>query len=366
MELSGKATWMGVLLAGRMLLAGIPGPVPALKSASALVLDQRTGEALLAKHAEAVVPIASLTKLMTALVVLEARQDLNARLRVEPEDVDQIRHSRSHLPVGTTLTRRELLELALLASENRAAHAVGRNYPGGMAACVAAMNAKARSMGLQQSRFMDTSGLHGGNMASAWDLAKILDAASKVPEIRHATTLEELEVADGRWRRTFPNTNALVRGGSWDIGVSKTGFIDEAGPCLAMQAQVAGRPLLMVFLDAPGRYSRLGDATRVRQWLGESTPRPTRPTLVKAKGRVAPAVARKALREDRGVPVKARGRKAAAKAVPAKTAKGKKVVKAKELKGKAARAQASKAKTSKGKPSKAKPAKSGTSTRRRH
>jgi len=346
MGLSGMTTWMGMLLAGPLLLAGIPGPVPALKSAGALVLDQRTGEALLAKHAEAVVPIASLTKLMTALVVLEARQDLNARLTVEPGDVDQIRHSRSHLPVGTTLTRRELLELALLASENRAAHALGRNYPGGMAGCVAAMNAKARSLGLQQSRFMDTSGLHGGNMASAWDLAKILDAASKVPEIRHASTLEELEVADGRWRRTFPNTNALVRGGSWDIGVSKTGFIDEAGPCLAMQAQVAGRPLLMVFLDAPGRFSRLGDAARVRQWLGEGTPRPARPTLVKAKGRVSRAKAPRALRVAKDAPSRAKGRKAAA---------------GKAAKGKAVNEKAMKAKASKGKP-----VKSGRSTRRRH
>jgi D-alanyl-D-alanine endopeptidase (penicillin-binding protein 7) len=238
-----------------------------LRSAQAVVVDQTTGQILVDKQGEAVVPIASLTKLMTAMVVLDGSQELSEPLRIEKADVDTLRHSKSRLPVGTVLTRGEALKLALVASENRAAHALARTYPGGVEACVSAMNAKAKALDLQHARFEDPTGLDGGNVASAKDLARMVDAAYAYPLIRQDSTTPKAEVGSGRRRIEFLNTNGLTRNPSWEIGLSKTGYIEEAGKCLAMQVQLGGRPLILVLLDSWGRYTRLGDAARVRKWV---------------------------------------------------------------------------------------------------
>ncbi|MDE3032900.1 MAG: D-alanyl-D-alanine endopeptidase [Acidobacteriota bacterium] len=238
-----------------------------LKSAAALVLDQETGQALVEKQAEAVRPIASITKLMTAMVVLDAKLNLEAPLVIEDQDKDMIRHSRSRLPVGTHLTRAQALGLALMSSENRAAHALGRTFPGGVAACVKAMDAKARALGLTETHFEDPAGLSSGNVSSAMDLARLVEAAYQYPLIRKYTTRPEATLQSGRRNLQFINTNALVRAGRWQIGLSKTGFIPEAGQCLVMQAMLAERPVLIVLLDSWGKYTRIGDANRIRQWL---------------------------------------------------------------------------------------------------
>jgi len=238
-----------------------------LKSASALVLDQSTGQALVEKQAAAVVPIASLTKLMTAMVLLDAHLDPAELLTITSDDKDSLRHSRSRLPVGTRLPREQALLLALLASENRAAHALGRTYPGGLASFVQAMNAKARELGLSGAHFEDPSGLSSGNVATAWDLARIIQAAYRYPEIRDFSTRPETTIQAGRRNIQFPNTNALVRNPRWNIGLSKTGYIEEAGRCLVMQAMLANRPVLVILLDSWGKYTRLGDANRIKQWL---------------------------------------------------------------------------------------------------
>lgn len=238
-----------------------------LKSASALVLDQSTGQALLEKQAGAVQPIASLTKLMTAMVLLDAHLDPRETITITRDDLDLLRHSRSRLPVGTRLPREQALLLALLASENRAAHALGRTFPGGLSAFVQAMNAKARALGLTDTRFEDPSGLSAGNVASAHDLARILEAAYRYPEIRDFSTRPETTIRAGRRSIQFPNTNALVRSPRWNIGLSKTGYIEEAGRCLVMQAMLANRPVLIILLDSWGKYSRLGDANRIKQWV---------------------------------------------------------------------------------------------------
>jgi D-alanyl-D-alanine endopeptidase (penicillin-binding protein 7) len=258
------------MLAGSGLLSarglqGLPGPM--LRSVSALVEDQRTGELLLDKHSDEAMPIASITKLITAMVVLDANPDLDAPVTVLEEDKDTIRHSRSRLPVGTTLTRGEALLLALMASENRAAHALGRTYPGGLGPFVAAMNAKASALGLASARFEDPAGLSSGNVASARDLARIVDAADRYPQIRTCTTTEEAIIQGRRHPIQFHNTNRLLHSTRWRIGLSKTGFIDEAGQCLVMQAEMAQRPVVIVLLDSEGKGSRFGDANRIRQWM---------------------------------------------------------------------------------------------------
>ncbi len=240
---------------------------PMLRSSSALVLDQQTGQTLVEKQAETVMPIASITKLMTAMVLLDAHLDMEESIVIRPEDKDTLRHSRSRLPVGTRLTRMEALGLALMASENRAAHALGRTFPGGVEACVRAMDAKAWALGLAETRFEDPAGLSSGNVSSAQDLARLVDAAYQYPLIRKCTTRTETTLRTGRRVLQFINTNALVRGRRWQIGLSKTGFIQEAGQCLVMQAMLAERPVLIVLLDSWGRYSRLGDANRIKQWV---------------------------------------------------------------------------------------------------
>jgi serine-type D-Ala-D-Ala endopeptidase (penicillin-binding protein 7) len=247
-----------------------------LRSSCALVADQRTGEFIVQKNAKTVVPIASITKLMTAMVVLDARMDFRESIVIEREDVDTLRHSHSRLPVGTRLTRRDALLLALMASENRAANALSRTYPGGRDAFVSDMNAKAQSLGLTETYFMDPAGLSGENVSSALDLARMADAAYAYPLIRDFTTREEAVIQSGRRKLTFHNTNQLIRSSRWQIGLSKTGFIDEAGRCLVMQAQVAQRPVLIILLDAQGRLTRFGDANRIKQWM--EGPPPSRKT----------------------------------------------------------------------------------------
>lgn len=263
--------WVGVLGWFTLVTLGAAPSRPAaklsLKSASALVLDQSTGQTLLEKQAGAVVPIASLTKLMTAMVLLDAHLDPQEILTITNDDKDLLRHSRSRLPIGTRLPREQALLLALLASENRAAHALGRTFPGGLDSFVQAMNAKAEALGLVDARFTDPSGLSSDNVASAHDLARIIEAAYRYPEIRDFSTRPETTVQSGRRSIQFPNTNALVRSPRWSIGLSKTGYIEEAGRCLVMQAMLANRPVVIVLLDSWGKYSRLGDANRIKQWL---------------------------------------------------------------------------------------------------
>lgn len=238
-----------------------------LHSASVLVKDQQTGELLVQKQSDAVVPIASITKLMTAMVVLDARVNLKELITIESEDIDTILYSPSRLPVGTRLSREDALLLALMASENRAAHALGRTYPGGLKAFVIAMNAKARSLGLSKTHFEDTAGLSSGNTSSARDLAKMVDAAYHYNLVREFTTREEATIHSGRRTLEFHNTNRLIQSPRWQIGLSKTGFTNEAGRCLVMQASVARRPLLIVLLDAQGKLTRFGDANRIRNWM---------------------------------------------------------------------------------------------------
>ena len=243
-----------------------------LKSSVALVMDQETNEVLFSKNPGAVLPIASITKLMTALIVDEARLPLDEVLAITQADVDTEKGSHSRLVVGTQLTRGEMMHLALMASENRAAHALGRTYPGGLDAFVEAMNARARLLGMTSTRYVEPTGLSSRNQSSATDLATLVGAASERPLIRELSTSPEHQVAVGRRQLQFRNTNGLVRNPSWDIGLQKTGYISEAGRCLVMQATLAGRKLIMVFLDSAGKYSRIGDAERVRRWVTEHAP----------------------------------------------------------------------------------------------
>jgi len=242
-----------------------------LKSSVAFVIDQETSEVLFSKNPQAVLPIASLTKLMTALVVVEAGQPLDEILEVSEADVDTEKFSRSRLAVGTRLTREDMLHLALMSSENRAAHALGRHFPGGLNAFVDAMNFKAASLGMADTHYVEPTGLSSRNQASAPDLARLVKAAYAYPLLRDFSTTPEAEVEVGRRTMQFRNTNGLIRNPTWDIGLQKTGYIVEAGRCLVMQAKFAGRQLIMVFLDSTGKYSRLGDAERVRRWLESDT-----------------------------------------------------------------------------------------------
>lgn len=241
-----------------------------LKSGVALVMDEETNEVLLAKNTQAVLPIASITKLMTALVVTEAGLPLDEVLTVDAQDVDTEKGSGSRLRVGTSLTREEMLHLALMASENRAAHALGRHYPGGLPAFVEAMNRKAEALGMKDTHYVEPTGLSSRNQSNAADLVLLVREAHKHELIRRLSTTPEAAVAVGRRSMQFRNTNGLVRNGQWDIGLQKTGYISEAGRCLVMYAQMAGRKLIMVLLDSAGKYSRVGDAERIRKWLTEN------------------------------------------------------------------------------------------------
>ncbi|WP_353236590.1 serine hydrolase [Diaphorobacter ruginosibacter] len=238
-----------------------------LESSVALVVDQDTHEVLLSKNEGAVLPIASLTKLMTGLLISEAHLNMDEAITITQDDVDTEKFSRSRLAVGTTLSRGELLHLALMSSENRAAHALGRTYPGGLAAFVNQMNAKARQIGMLSTRYVEPTGLSSSNQASARDLAQLVAVASRDPLLRELSTSPSHEVEVGSRTLQFNNTNRLVKNPSWDIGLQKTGFINEAGRCLVMQAEVSGRKLIMVFLDSAGKFSRIADAERVRNWV---------------------------------------------------------------------------------------------------
>lgn len=238
-----------------------------LKSSVALVVDQETNEVLLRKNAEAVLPIASLTKLMTGLIISEANLPMDEMITVTKDDIDTEKGSRSRLQVGAKLSRGELLHLALMSSENRAAHALGRTYPGGLDAFVALMNTKAQDMGMEHTHFVEPTGLSSKNQSSAQDLVKLVDLASSQPLLRELSTSPQHQVAVGKQKLQYNNTNRLVKSDRWDIGLQKTGYISEAGQCLVMQTKVAGRQIIMVFLDSVGKLSRLGDAERVRRWV---------------------------------------------------------------------------------------------------
>jgi serine-type D-Ala-D-Ala endopeptidase (penicillin-binding protein 7) len=239
----------------------------ALRSSSALVQDAETGEIVYGKNAEAVVPIASITKLMTAMVVLDAGLDLDEKITLSREDAVQMKGSRSRLRSGLTLTRGELLLLALMSSENRAAAALGQNYPGGLEAFVDAMNAKAAALQMDESRFVEPTGLSPANVSTASDLAKMVRAAHEYPLIREYSTKSRATVRASGRALQYGNTNNLVRSSYWEIGLSKTGYISEAGRCLVMQVRLAEKDLIVVLLDSWGKQSRIGDANRLRKWL---------------------------------------------------------------------------------------------------
>ena len=238
-----------------------------LRSGSALVIERDTGKVLFEKNPQYVLPIASLTKLMTAMVVLDAGQSFDELIEVTADDRDTDRFSASHLPVGARVTRREMLQLALMASENRAAAALARTYPGGFTAYVEAANRKAATLGMIDSVFADGTGLSASNVATVHDLAKLVSAASDYVEIAQWSLAPSLSVRLPRGSRSFHTTNRLVGSPNWQLELQKTGYITEAGNCLLLQARVDNRSLIVVLLDSYGRYSRIGDAERIRRWL---------------------------------------------------------------------------------------------------
>jgi D-alanyl-D-alanine endopeptidase (penicillin-binding protein 7) len=238
-----------------------------LRSGSALVVDEGTGRVLLSKNADTTRPIASLTKLMTAAVILDAHQPMDQMIEITDADIDTLKWSASRLRPGTTLSREELLKLALMSSENRAAHALARNYPGGLAAFIPAMNAKARALGMLSTRYVEPTGLSPQNESTAHDLALLVKAAYHYPLIRDFSTHPESEVDVGPRTLQFRNTDHLVFNRGWDILLQKTGYINEAGHCLVLQTKFEGRRVIVVLLDAWGKYSHFGDAQRIRTWL---------------------------------------------------------------------------------------------------
>lgn len=272
-----KATHAAAKPASLLKLMGAPytGGELNLRSASVLVVNQGTGEPLYAKNPQVEVPIASITKLMTAMVTLDAGLPLQEEITISTEDVDRLKGTGSRLSLGATLTREELLHLALIASENRAAAALSRAYPGGREAFVEAMNRKAAQLGMHHTRFVDGTGLSSYNRSTAVDLVKLVDAAYRYPLIRKISTTGSYDLtlpASKHMRHlAFNNTNLLTRKEDWEIGVSKTGYIKEAGHCLVMQAQIAEQKVIIVLLDSLGKLSRIGDANRIRQWIEHTT-----------------------------------------------------------------------------------------------
>ncbi len=273
--------------------------VPELSAQSVLVLDQETGRTLLAKNANMQTPIASITKLMTAMLVIDAAQPLDEHITISDEDRDTIKGTGSRLSIGSSYTRGQLLHLALIASDNRAAHALGRTYPGGLQRFVATMNRTAQALGMNDTVYVEPTGLSSGNQSTANDLARLADHAYRnYPEIRHITstgyyTLGTQRVVVKKKRHkakvyyrpvAFNNTNRFTRADDWNIGLSKTGFINEAGHCLVMQAEVADRDVIIVLLDAQGRNNRAGDAVRIKEWL-ESGALPDDPPSYKPASR---------------------------------------------------------------------------------
>ena len=243
------------------------GSIDDIRSSAVAVFDQSTGDLLFEKNAGAVVPIASITKLMTAMVALDVHPNLDEVLTIGEADLDTLKGTSSRLAVGTRMSREEMLRLALMSSENRATAALSRYYPGGRRAFVEAMNTKARMLGLSDTRFADPTGLSPANVSSARDLVKLVNAAHQYPLIREFSTSEEYQVAVRGRSQMFRNSNALVRNEQWEIGLSKTGFISEAGKCLVMQAWLNDRPTVIVLLNSWGRLTRIGDANRIKRWV---------------------------------------------------------------------------------------------------
>jgi serine-type D-Ala-D-Ala endopeptidase (penicillin-binding protein 7) len=241
---------------------------PELKSSAALVIDQTVGRTLFSKNTDSVLPIASITKLMTAMVVLDAGQPLNEQIVITEADKDLIKGTRSRLRIGTKLTRRDLMQLALMASENRAAEALTRVFPGGTIGFVAAMNQKAIELGMWRTRFVDGTGLSSDNVSTAQDLTRMVAAAHRYPLIREFTTDTgaSIRLVNGQVMN-YRNSNRLVNSADWQIGLSKTGYISEAGRCLVMQAEIAGKPVIIVLLDSWGKLTRIGDANRIKRWM---------------------------------------------------------------------------------------------------
>jgi len=243
----------------------IAAEIRALRSSTVYVQDLTSSEVLFAKNEDVVRPIASISKLMTAVVVVDANLRMDEVLEITEEDVDHLKHTSSRLAVGTQLTRADMLHLALMSSENRAANALGRNYPGGLPAFVAAMNKKAQALGMTNTHFLEPTGLSSANVSSPRDLARLLRAAGQRPLIHRYSTDIEHEVEVQNRNQLFRNTNLLVRKPDWDIKISKTGFINEAGECLVMLARIDGREVAIVLLDSQGKLSRIGDAVRLRR-----------------------------------------------------------------------------------------------------
>jgi D-alanyl-D-alanine endopeptidase (penicillin-binding protein 7) len=253
-------------------LQALADPVrdPKLKSSSVLIIDQSDSSVLYSRHSDVAMPIASITKLMTSLVVLDAKQPLDEPITITEADRDFAKGAVSRLTVGTTLTRGDLMHLALMSSENRAAHALGNNYPGGMPAMVAAMNAKAASLGMANAHFVDPTGLSSQNVASPEDLSKLVIAASQNSTIREYSTDRRYTVKVHRRTVEFHNTDNLVANPTWNIIVQKTGYIAEAGKCLVMEAVIEGRSVVIVLLDSLGKYTRVADAKRIKTWMEAS------------------------------------------------------------------------------------------------
>lgn len=241
-----------------------------LKSAVALVIDTKTGKAIFEKNTQAVLPIASLTKLMTAVVLSDAKQAPDEKILVTSADVDLEKNSRSRLPVGSLVSREELLQLALMSSENRASSALARNYPGGKPAFVEAMNKKALALGMGASHFADPSGLSPENTANAVDLLKLIKAIDRYPKIAELSTEPERMINNGKRPINFGNSNRLIKSKGWSLNLQKTGYTSEAGSCLILQGKVDGRAVTIVLLDSVGRLSKFGDAQRIRDWLNNS------------------------------------------------------------------------------------------------
>ena len=242
---------------------------PLLTSQSALIFNNKTGEILYQKNADRVMPIASISKLMSAMVVLDARLDMNERITITSDEIDRLKGTGSRLAVGTTLTRGELLHLSLMSSENRATHALGRTYPGGMSAFVAAMNAKAQSLGMYSSRFYEPTGLNFQNVSTANDLNRMVAAASKYPLISKNSTSNYGSVWTANGRQNYKNSNALVREGSWNIELQKTGYIREAGRSMVVKANVQNQPITIVLLNSPTSTTRVNDARKIESWMSQ-------------------------------------------------------------------------------------------------
>ena len=258
-------TTAGVAAAG-----AAAGSISAVRSNVVLVQDLSSNTTLFSRNDDAARPIASITKLMTAIVIVDANQSMGDIIEVTTSDVDTVKHSRSRLPVGTKLSRGDMMHLALMSSENRAANALGRHYPGGMTAFVAAMNSKAKQLGMTQSRFVEPTGLSSENISSPRDLVKLLQASASRPAIRQYTTDEQHEVRSSGHATLFRNTNMLVMNPAWDIKVSKTGYINEAGQCLVMLARINNRDMAIILLNADGKGTRVGDAVKIKQWVQQT------------------------------------------------------------------------------------------------